>query len=354
MKTLKKNTFAIALAIAIAPAPILAQTRPPQRNNAQPRYSFQVMWSELLPENVKLIDVGRVKHTQDNYLVTLSDSRNPKDSQRTLAISLWSGNRFIPEGSAYLKAAAADALLTGRFRVSAAGAAATKESAGADGVKSASRAKNTQIVAADGVFEWNGKELERIALSPVGVKMGVLRGKQPCLMVAGAGDASSSYAFEGAELKQIAEFTPPSDNETYAFYGCGTQTYPGSELLRIGGGAQYIQSYWKNLNYWMIGRVPGKLAPLPDNPKATMGDSLVLLTPKLSGAAKSFWATLPGDMEEAWRSDSFPGRILDVRVGDPKNEGVDGIMVLVATNDEKERRLYFIRKVDALNPPRRA
>ncbi|GDX40771.1 hypothetical protein LBMAG21_10630 [Armatimonadota bacterium] len=340
------------------PSQTVAQTRPLPRNNVQPRYSFQVLWSELLPENTKLIEVGRVKHTQENYLVMLSDSRIPKDSQRSLTLALWSGNRFITEGSAtYLKGGATDALLVGQFRTALPSVNGTvkvgvKESVVKGGAKETSRPHNTQIVTSDSILEWNGKELERIALSPVGVKLGVVRGKQPGLMVAGAGDVASSYSFEGKELKSVAEFIPPSENETYAFYGCGTQTYPGFEQLRLGSGAHYVQSYWKNLNHWMIGYVQGKLSPLPDNPKATTSDSLVLLMPKVTGVVKSFWATSPTDMEEVWRSDGFPGRILDVRVGDPKNDGIEGILVLVATNEEKERRLYFIRRVDALNPRR--
>lgn len=327
----------------------IAQTRSPQRA----RYAFQVAWSELLPQDTQLIDVGRIKHTEENYLVTLSASRTPKDTQRTLTLSLWSGNRFISEGSATLKGAATDALLVGHFRTSLPNASAEGvNSAVKESAKNAPRTRNIQIVTSDSVFEWSGKGLERIAPSPIGVKLGVARGKQPGLMIAGVGDGSSSYAFEGANLNAVAEFTPPAENETYAFYGCGTQVYPGAELLRIGGGARYVQSYWKNLNYWMIGYTPGKISPIQDNPKATIGDSVILLMPRASGNVKSFWATSPTDMEEVWRSDGFPGRILDVRVGDPKNDGADGILVLVATNEEKERRLYFIRKVDLLAPRR--
>jgi len=47
------------------------------------------------------------------------------------------------------------------------------------------------------------------------------------------------------------------------------------------------------------------------------------------------------DLEESFRSDPLPGRVLDVRVGDPHNDGKPGILVLTSENDDKDRRLLF-------------
>ncbi len=348
-KTLTTLTL-FAAGLTTFPAHLAAQGLNPQRNTLQARFAYQVVWSEPVPENTKLIEVGRVKHNDENYLVLLSDSRNSKDTQRTLTLAKWSGARFIPEGNWYLKGAATDALLVGEFRfLTAGGAGVTKENI-KQTTKNAPKSRNTQVVTSDGIFEWNGKEMERIALSPVGVKLAIAQGKRPGIMVAGIGDTTSSFTFDGTALQTVTEFVPPAEDETYAYYGCGTQTYPGSEQMKVGAGARYVQSYWKNRNYWMLGYQPGKVNPLPDNPQATLGDRVVLFTPKPNNLSKSFWATSPTDMEIAWQSDAFPGRILDVRIGDPKNEGKEGIVLLIATNEERERRLYFIRKVDTLNP----
>ena len=68
-----------------------------------------------------------------------------------------------------------------------------------------------------------------------------------------------------------------------------------------------------------------------------------MLAPRTGKSDLDFWAAKPADMEDTWRSDPFPGRILDVRIGDPRNEGKDGILILTSEKNDKERHLYFYR-----------
>ena len=120
----------------------------------------------------------------------------------------------------------------------------------------------------------------------------------------------------------------------------GTQPYEGSKDFTVN--VRYMQSFWQNGKRWIVGLERGKPAPTPDDPNATTGDRLVVYTPKLSNRDKTFWQlTHSSDFDELWKSDALPGRVLDVRVGDPKNEGKDGILVLTSENDSTERHLTF-------------
>ena len=71
------------------------------------------------------------------------------------------------------------------------------------------------------------------------------------------------------------------------------------------------------------------------------GDTLIVYAPKYSGKEKSFWASTFDDFEEVWRSGAMPGRILDARIGDPKNENTTGLIVLTSTNNGQDRTLTF-------------
>ena len=106
--------------------------------------------------------------------------------------------------------------------------------------------------------------------------------------------------------------------------------------------ARFMQSYWRDRSKWEVCLEHGRSAPVEANPDATTGDRIVVYTPKLANRDKPFWKlTRADEFDLAWRSDPLPGRVLDVRVGDPKNEGKDGILVLTAENKDKERHLYF-------------
>jgi hypothetical protein len=91
----------------------------------------------------------------------------------------------------------------------------------------------------------------------------------------------------------------------------------------------------------MLGVAKGTPIKLPDNTMSTTGDKLVVYVPKFASRAKSFWQMKMEDFEEDWRSGPLPGRLLDVRVGDPKNDGKNGILVLTSENKDTEGHLYF-------------
>jgi len=92
----------------------------------------------------------------------------------------------------------------------------------------------------------------------------------------------------------------------------------------------------------------GRSAATPEDANATTGDRLVVYTPNYDSRDRSFWAMRSSDFDESWRSDPIPGRVLDVRVGDPQNSGKAGIALLTAENDDKDRRLSFFQPVYAL------
>ena len=114
-----------------------------------------------------------------------------------------------------------------------------------------------------------------------------------------------------------------------------------SEPLNFQPGVRFVQTYWSGKNKWFIGLAMGASAGIPEEPKATVGDRLVVYTPRYVSREKSFWETQPQDLEESWRSEILPGRVLDVRIGDPKNDGKIGILVLTADKNTLERRLHF-------------
>jgi hypothetical protein len=291
-----------------------------------------------LPQGAKLIDTGKVKHEQINYLAVLATGQNPKELRRTLYFMRWNGSRFVSESSLNLNGSLIDTLLIGHFRTF------TISNITSDKGKSGIQARTIQVVTSESILEWNGKDWIKIALTPLGIKGQIEMGKRYNLLITGAGDQTQAQSLETNSLQAISNFTPPIEEDTFFQFGIGSQEFPGVESLRMGQGSRYIQSHWKAQNRWLAGLLPGKLTPTQEDPKATTGDRLLLFAPRLSAQGKSFWASGQGDMDEVWRSDAFPGQILDVRIGDPRNDGKEGILVLVSENEGRDRRLYFFTR----------
>ena len=159
------------------------------------------------------------------------------------------------------------------------------------------------------------------------------------MIVVGAGDGSSPYEFTQTDMRPAVR--EKLQGNGYARFGVGMQPFPGSDKVVLAPGIRYAQAIWTGRTKWLVGLVRGQSAPTLQDPTATTGDKLIVYTPKFGSRDKSFWETRMTDLEEAWRSDVLPGQVLDVRIGDPRNDGKTGILVLTSENDGKDRHLIF-------------
>lgn len=289
---------------------------------------FQLAWQEPLPDPVKLIEVGPVLDDKKESLILLVGGADRGDAKRKLLVTHWDGFRFATDSSTDFLGSPLDALLVGHFRTP------PKSEPGK------TSPVTHQIVTTEGVYEWTGRALARLFEAPADLKLAILLDKSPDQLMSGIGDKTVVYEV-GEEDAHPASDKAPAEGSGYVRYGVGTQDYPGSDTVSITPGVRYVQSYWSPQRRWVIGLIAGQPANLPDLPNATTGDRLAVYIPKQESRDKTFWATSRDDWEEAWRSSPLPGRVLDVRVGDPKNEGKPGILVLIADNRDRDRRLYF-------------
>ncbi len=329
----------IAIIVLQFEVPVLAQKKNGGNSFGVRQIGFRQEWVSVMPQGAKLFDLGRVKQDQTPYLTVMATNINPKDPRRTVSLMRWNGSRFIAESTVDVAGAVVDVLLAGNYRTLGTAGTATGDKGRARGF-----VRSVQVIASEGILEWNGKDFERVSPAPIGVKGEILMGRRLCVLMAGAGDQTTTYEFVGNEVRVTKDFVVPQEEDTFLRFAIGSQDFPGSEALRLGAGTRYIQSHWKGQNRWMIGLLTGRLVPLQDDPKATVGDRVVVYAPRQGTPEKTFWASSFGDLEEVWRSEALPGKILDVRVGDPRNDGKEGIMVLVSENEGKERRLYFFGK----------
>ncbi len=288
---------------------------------------FRLAWEMPLPDPVKLIEIGQVTAEKHNSLLMLVGGKDRNDARRKLLITHWDGFKFATDFSTeFLGNNILDVLLVGHFR--------TASSLPKPAKGKASPPVAQQIVTTEGIYEWTGGTFARLFESPTDTKLAILLEKSPDQLLTGAGDKAIAYEVGDKDVHPSAG-EPPEDGNGYVRFGVGTQD------LALVPGVRYAQSFWSNRNKWMIGLLRGKPAGLPDYPNATVGDRLVVYVPKFGSRDKTFWGCRTEDLEEAWRSEPLPGRVLDVRVGDPKNEGKDGILVLTAQNNDQERHLYF-------------
>lgn len=298
------------------------------------------MWDFTLTERAKLIEIAPISDARRNNLVLLVGGENRNDYKRRLMVTHWDGFRFAGDYTTEFLGTLQDALLAGRFRVPRAGVGPGASAPPTTKKKSSAPNGGRQVVTTEGVYEWTGSGLSRLFNGPTELKLAFTIGGSPDQLVAGAGDRAIAYEVGENDVHPSA-VEPPSDGEGCTRYGLGTQEYPNDDAMNLESGARFVQSSWSGRERWLIGLVAGKPAGVPEFPKATTGDRLVVFTPKANAREKSFWSTQRSDLEESWRSDPLPGRVLDVRVGDPRNEGKEGILVLTAENNDKDRRLYF-------------
>ena len=314
------------------------------------RTVFTQAWSMTLPDPVKLIEVGPVTDNKRNSLLMLVGGTDVSDYRRRLLVTHWTGGQFAVDETKEFPGATVDSLLIGRFRQDA---VQTQETVtpppaalpnGKPGKAAPPKRKPTpaassqQIVTTEGVYTWRSGHLTRVFTAPPNTRLALMLDNAPDLVVGGQGSVAQAYVM-GDTQADLFPGNSPSAGDGYVRFGVGTQDYEGADDLKMALGVRYVQSYWNGRNRWMI----GVARPANSASVSTPTDRLVVLTPRVGKIDLDFWATKPADFEETWRSDPFPGRILDVRVGDPRNEGKESILVLTSENKDRERHLYCFR-----------
>ena len=297
-------------------------------------------WDIALNDPVKLIAIGPVSDAKRSNLLMLIAGTLATDTQRTIRVAHWNDSRFLTDSELSVQSLGVDTLLLGRFH---SGGVATPVAIPGKTKppkqKKVAPSKGQQVLTNAGVYAWAGESLSRLSAVPPDVKLGISQEGRLDQMLVGAGDGTTSYEFINDEIRPSA--VEPLDGGGFVMMGIGSQEFNGAQNMTLGLNIRYAQSFWRDRYHWIIGVVKGDAAPTSDSPNATSGDRIVIYTPKFAAREKQFWATKMDEMEEAWRSDPLPGRLLDVRVGDPKNEGKPGVLILTSENKDKDRHLYF-------------
>lgn len=346
---LRHTTFAVMTALMVplllmAPQSLLHAQQPPSRPNSSGNRAFnpfavefQQAWNAVLSDPVKLIEIGPVIEEKKNNLLLLVGGTEQNDYKRHLIITHWNGSRFITDTTSDFLGTAQDALLAGHFRVPP--KAVNSPAASAPKGKKPKPQPSFQIVTTEGVYIWNGDSFSRLYASPPNLRLALVLDGTPDQLVINSGVNATPYEAGETDAHPSA-FLLETTQAGYVRMAVGTQNYDG--IKDFMPNVRFAQSFWQGRNHWEIGLVRGRSAPTPEDPDATTGDSLVVYTPKMINRDKTFWKlTRTDDLEESWRSAPLPGHVLDVRVGDPKNEGHDGILVLTSENNSKDRHLYF-------------
>ncbi len=315
-------------------------TSSPSQNNGNRLYNaFSVKltrtWSETLQDPVKLMDIAPVTGDRSN-LILLIEGNDPQDYRRKLRLTHWDGLRFAKDDETEFLGKPLDVLVSGLLHE-------PKPLTPMPGQKKPKRpAQTRQIVASSGVYEWVDGKLNRFAEPPIGVKALIDLDKTPGYLLTGSGDGSNLFSLRDSALQQVNDWKVPEDSKGVVRFGIGLQDFDGSEAMQIESGTRFVQAIWKDRQRWFVCLRRGKSASLPGLPNATTGDKLLIYIPKLSARDKSFWQMKPEDFEVNDAAEAIAGRILDVRIGDPKNDGKEGILVLTAEGtDGKSRKLTF-------------
>jgi hypothetical protein len=349
---IKHNPLIVAVAAALlSAASAQAQFRSPPPNpsgnrlNNPFRTQFKPAWNLTLDDPVKLVEMGPVTDAKRSNLVLLVAGRTAADTQRKLRIMHWNGSRFDTDAESVSQSIGIDTLLVGRFHPGTPAPVLVPTKTAGPSPKStkpkpSASSRNMQVLTNTGVYIWTGDALQPLfARQLPDVKQAIVLDNRMDLVVVGAGDGASPFEFTDTEMRPAAR--EKLQGGGYAHFGIGLQPFPGSDAVNLASGVRFAQAVWTGRTKWLIGLVRGKQTGTPDDPAATTGDRLVVYTPKFPSRDKTFWETRMDDLEEAWRSDPLPGRVLDVRVGDPHNDGKTGILVLTSENDDRSRRLIF-------------
>lgn len=355
--------------------PTTAQTRvrPPMQGRIVITVSFSKAWEYRLDDPVKLIDIGPVTDTKKSNLVALQGGKDSSDTMRKLLVMHWDGAHFAKDASMNFHGLAIDSLLIGKFR-SSRSAPVQRTPFDRSGINSGTSGRvplggippstgygtsrpvtpngkpglslpPTQVVTTDGVYAWMSNAMTRLFGAPLDIRLALVLSDQDQddRLVTGSGDTASSYEIGENYVRESSDGAPTS-GPGYVRFGSGTQEFSGAAKMNLSQDVRYVQSSWEGKAKWMVGIAKGSLLKTPDNPTATTGDRLVVFVPKFASRGKSFWQMKMEDFEEDWRSEPLPGRVLDIRVGDPKNDGKTGILVLTSENKDQEGHLYFYQQ----------
>ncbi len=346
------RTLALCALMTLGGVAAFGQYRPPVRNNTPFRTVFRQAWTMQLPDPVKLIEVGQVADSKRASFLMLVGGTDISDYRRRLLVTHWAGGQFVTDDSREFPGTSVDSLLVGRFRLDTPPAPIVAPPPVTNGKPSKAPPKRKpsapavqQVLTTEGVYTWRDGHLTRLFTSPPNTRLAMLLQEPPDLVVGGQGNQAQAYVL-GDTQAELFSGNPPTAGDGYVRFGVGTQNYEGSEDLKLPLGVRYVQSYWNGRNRWMIG-----VASQQNTGSANPADRLVVLTPRAGKSDLDFWAAKPADFDETWRSDPFPGKILDVRVGDPRNEGKEGLLVLTSENNDRERHLYCFRPTQIVVGP---
>ena len=313
-------------------------------NNAF-RTQFKPLWNISLRDPALLMEVGPVTDAKRVNLVLLLTGLTATDTQRKLRVMHWNGNSFDTDCEVLSQSIGIDTLLLGHFHPGMAAPQSlpsqpTTASAKNHKPRPSAPSHTDQVLTNSGIYTWSSGTLQPVfARQLPDVKQSIVLDHRLDMVVVGAGDGSSAFEFSQTEMRPAAKDRLLGNG--YAHFGIGMQAFPGSDTVLLAPGIRYVQSIWTGRMKWLIGLIRGRAAGTVLDPAATTGDRLVVFTPKFQSRDKSFWECKMDDFEQAWQSDPLVGRVLDVRVGDPHNDGKTGILVLTAENEDKDRRISF-------------
>jgi hypothetical protein len=322
----------------------------------------------MLDDPAKLIEIGPVADPHKNSLIALQAASDPKDNSRKLLVMHWdsTNTRFTKDASMDFHGLAIDSLLIGKFRSAkdspvqrspfdrtlpgargniGGGAPVTGLAPvtplGPNG-KPPIQWPPTQVVTTEGIYAWMNKGMSRLFGAPLDVRLALVMDSedQDDRLVTGSGDNTAEYEIGENYVRESSDGAPTS-GDGYVRFASGAQNFNGADKMILAQDVRYVQSVWEPKSRWMLGVAVGVPVKMPDGTMSTPGDKLVVYVPKFASRNKSFWQMKMDDFEEDWRSAPLPGHLLDVRVGDPKNEGRPGILVLTSENKDTEGHLYF-------------
>lgn len=324
--------LSLFVALMVVGKACLAQVVPGFQKNPDPfQVSFAEAWSTPLDGKVKLIESASILHNDTQSLIELLAGPKPDDPRRTVVVAHWDGFRFATDTSFSFLGWEGDPLMCGRFVLPVV-------SPPIKGAKKKPEAPIThQLLVASGIYAWTGGAFEQICPCPPQVKLAIIHPPSPSLLLGGVADATQVWEAGETQYKPVAYQLTPSE-DSYLHYGIGTQKFRGEQDFLPH--THPVQVWWNSRERWFICVQSGSMDP--KRPDMSTGDEVVVYIPRARNRDRTFWElTSVDDYLEGWRSAALPGHVLDVRIGDPKNNGHIGMLVLLEDPETSKRTLLF-------------
>ncbi|CCW33906.1 hypothetical protein [Chthonomonas calidirosea] len=321
----------------------LGQLNPFARKDNPFLTAFTLAWHTPLPDDTALFELCPIRQNQQDDLLLLIGTESPTDFRRRLLLTHWDGFRFATDATASFIGWATDPLIAGHFADSWPTLAAPDETDAQppkNKIVKTPKLPMVQIVTSGGIFMWKGGGFERLCDPPPALRFSLIRPGQLDLLVCGNGDNTSVWTLNAGKLVTDDLHLNPTE-EGYPHWGTGTYPFEGRQNLTTN--ILYAQTYWQGQRRWLIGVLTAGTSGSPTG--TPDGDRLIVYVPKADERDKTFWQlTRFDDYEESWRSDPLPGKVLDVRIGDPRDDGKIGLLALVDEGKGK-RELYCFQPV---------